>query len=74
VSGPVYDTAGITADQLDTAPSSQQMLAFGSEPTENGDAPLPLWAYVALGLALFAATSLPLRPRRGATGKRARAR
>jgi hypothetical protein len=54
-SGSVYDSATVLADQVNSAPSSQQMVAFGS-PNPNGsvDAPLPAWAYALLGISLFA--------------------
>ncbi|HUN24749.1 MAG TPA: S8 family serine peptidase [Steroidobacteraceae bacterium] len=56
VTGAVYDTASLAADQTDTAPPSQQMLAFGAAPasTAIGDAPLPVWSYLALAVALGA--------------------
>jgi uncharacterized repeat protein (TIGR01451 family) len=55
VSGFVYDTANISADQTDSAPPAQQFLAFGSaQPDVDGDGPLPLWANVMLGLGLLA--------------------
>lgn len=49
-SGAVYDLATLAADQANT--SSQPTLSFGVSPTV-GDAPLPLWAYALLGLALI---------------------
>ena len=49
-SGAVYDVATLAADQANT--SSQPTLSFGVSPTV-GDAPLPLWAYALLGLALI---------------------
>jgi len=53
VSGPVYDTASIAADQINSAPVSQQTIAFGVAPgSGGGDAPLPLWMYIALGIGL----------------------
>jgi uncharacterized repeat protein (TIGR01451 family) len=53
-SGSVYDSATVVADQVDSAPSSQQTVAFGT-PNSTGsvDAPLPPWAYVLLGTGLF---------------------
>jgi uncharacterized repeat protein (TIGR01451 family) len=54
-SGPVYDTASISADQTDSAPPAQQFLAFGNgPPDDDGGGPLPLWANVVLGLGLLA--------------------
>jgi uncharacterized repeat protein (TIGR01451 family) len=50
--GSVYDSATVTADQTNT--SSQQILAFGTAPVSTIDAPLPIWAYALLGIALFA--------------------
>lgn len=51
-SGSVYDVATVTADQADT--SSQQTLAFGTAPVLTTDAPLPIWTYVLLAIALLA--------------------
>jgi uncharacterized repeat protein (TIGR01451 family) len=50
VSGSVYDVASVVADQGDTSP--QRTLAFGTAPTAN-DAPLPMWSYALLAIALF---------------------
>jgi uncharacterized repeat protein (TIGR01451 family) len=54
-SGPVYDTASVVADQIDSAAASQQTVAFGSPASTGGDVPLPAWANVLLGAGLFAA-------------------
>jgi uncharacterized repeat protein (TIGR01451 family) len=53
-SGPVYDSSSVAADQLNSAPQSQQMIAFGVAPSFGGgvDGPLPAWAYTLLA-ALF---------------------
>ena len=53
ISGPVYDTAAVAADQINSAAPGQQTLAFGSPPVPTGDAPLPPWAYVLLAIGLF---------------------
>jgi hypothetical protein len=50
-SGPVYDAAGVTTDQINS--STQQGSAFGTPPAQGGAGPLPLWGYVVLGLAFF---------------------
>ena len=56
--GPVYDSASIAIDQLDSAPPGQQMLAFGTAPdNSSGDGPLPAWAYWLLGAGLLAMAS-----------------
>jgi len=52
-SGPVYDSASVSADQSNTV-SGGGSVSFGSAPAAgDGDAPLPLWAYTLLGLGLF---------------------
>jgi uncharacterized repeat protein (TIGR01451 family) len=59
-SGPVYDTATVTADQNDISP--QQTVAFGDAPAGSGtDAPLPVWAYVLLGIGLLALVTRRMR-------------
>ena len=64
-SGSVYDTATVVADQTDSAPSSQQIVAFGSPPSTGGDVPLPGWAYALLGIGLFTLIARPERRRQG---------
>lgn len=54
VSGAVYDTASLSADQNNTAPSNQQQIAFGLPPDAVADVPLPTWAYILLALGLLA--------------------
>ena len=49
--GPAYDSASISADQSNTS-ASKGSVSFGAAP-EDGDAPLPLWAYALLGMGLF---------------------
>jgi uncharacterized repeat protein (TIGR01451 family) len=52
-SGPVYDWASVKTDQINT--SSQATIQFGTPPAPqvmSSDAPLPLWAYALLGIAL----------------------
>ncbi len=51
-SGPVYDSASISADQTDI---SSQNIAFGTVPGPVGDVPLPPWTYGLLAIGLFAA-------------------
>jgi uncharacterized repeat protein (TIGR01451 family) len=48
--GSVYDAAAVSTDQANT--SSQQTLAIGTPPVVS-EAPLPLWAYALLGIALI---------------------
>ena len=62
--GAVYDSATVTADQADSAPSSQQVLAFGTPGTV--DAPLPAWAYAVLGAGLLVLVTDPRRRKRRA--------
>lgn len=52
--GSVYDSASVSADQANTA-SAGGVVSFGTPP-EDGDAPLPLWAYALLGMGLFTLT------------------
>ncbi len=56
VSGAVYDSASVSADQLNSAPAVQQTLAFGIAPENDSDGPIPPWAYglLALSMALIA--------------------
>ena len=49
--GPVYDSASISAAESNTTPASDSV-SFGSPPAD-GDAPLPPWAYALLGIGLF---------------------
>ncbi len=53
-SGPVYDSASLTLDQVDSSSSGQQ-LAFGTPPPPDdaGNGPLPLWSYAMLAMALL---------------------
>lgn len=55
VSGPVYDYASVTLDQVNTADSAQRQVAFGSAPSvpEVADAPLPAWSYLLLAAGLL---------------------
>jgi hypothetical protein len=53
VTGPVYDAASVSADQINSAASTQQGIAFGTPPAEGGDGPLPLWSYVVLGMVFY---------------------
>jgi len=50
-SGAVYNSAAVSADQAET--SNQGTVAFGTAPDPGGNAPLPVWAYVLLGVALL---------------------
>jgi len=52
-SGSVYDNATVSADQVNSAPSYGQMIAFGQPVDNTVDAPLPLWAYVVLAAVLL---------------------
>jgi len=61
-SGPVYDGASVKTDQINS--SHNATIAFGNPPAPpviSGDAPLPLWAYALLGMALlfFGSRRLP---------------
>jgi len=51
VTGAVYDTASVSADQINT--STQQGVAFGAPPAQGGDGPFPLWSYVGLALGFY---------------------
>lgn len=54
-SGAIYAVASVSADEINSAPPGQQLLAFGSAPAPaDADAPLPLWTWVALALGLGA--------------------
>jgi uncharacterized repeat protein (TIGR01451 family) len=60
INGPVYDTASVTADQINSASAGQATVAFGSPPGPGVDAPLPLWAYALLGMGLFMLATRPM--------------
>lgn len=62
VSGPVFDSAAVTTDQINSAPSGQTMVAFGNASSESGDAPLPLWSYALLALGLLVLAVRPGHP------------
>lgn len=53
-SSPVYDLWRLSTDQINSAPASQQILAFGAPPAAgpSTDGPLPAWVLPALGLVL----------------------
>ena len=58
--GSVYNIASVTADQINSAPVSQQILAIGTPPaTTGGDVPLPWWAYATLGGGLLGLLAWP---------------
>jgi len=61
VTGPVFDAASVSADQSNSAASSQQGVVFGTAPAQGGDGPLPLWSYGVLGLAFYWLASRRLR-------------
>jgi uncharacterized repeat protein (TIGR01451 family) len=61
VTGPVYDAASVSADQINSAASAQQGIEFGTPPGQGGDGPLPLWSYVVLGLLFYWLASRRLR-------------
>jgi uncharacterized repeat protein (TIGR01451 family) len=65
VTGPVYDTASVSSDQLNTALTTQQTLAFGTAPFNATDGPVPPWTYALLALSMTGAA----RRRLGSTGK-----
>jgi len=55
VTGPVYDTASVRADQIDSAPASAQTVHLGTPPDAplpTGDGPLPAWSYALLFVLL----------------------
>ena len=54
--GLVYDSASVSAAESNTTPDAGTD-SFGVPP-EDGDAPLPLWAYALLGTGLFAVAAL----------------
>lgn len=49
--GPVYDNASVSAAEVNATPTSGSV-SFGLAPVD-GDAPLPAWAHVVLGIGLF---------------------
>lgn len=51
LTGPLYDSASVTADQANTS-SGGGTASVGSLPVD-GDAPLPVWAYALLAMGLF---------------------
>ncbi len=54
VTGAIYAVATVGADQINSAPVSQQAIRFGTAPVaESGDAPLPPWAWVMLAGGLL---------------------
>jgi hypothetical protein len=53
VTGPVYDAASVSADQINSAAATQQGIAFGTAPALGGDGPLPLWSYLVLGVGFY---------------------
>jgi uncharacterized repeat protein (TIGR01451 family) len=63
-SGPVYDSAAVTTDQRNSSP--QGTLQFGNPPPVINDAPLPLWAFALLAIALLVVAQFRLG-RRAAT-------
>lgn len=64
VTGTVYDTASVSADQVNSN-AGGGTVSFGPA-SEDGDAPLPAWAYLLLGVGLFA---LAAKRRRTMTGR-----
>ncbi len=42
-SGPVFATASVAVDQINSAAAGQQAVAIGEPPIESADAPLPVW-------------------------------
>jgi uncharacterized repeat protein (TIGR01451 family) len=64
VSGPVYDSASLSLDQIDSTSGGQQV-AFGTPPPASepgGDGPLPLWSYLLLAGALVSISMRQARP------------
>jgi uncharacterized repeat protein (TIGR01451 family) len=51
-SGAVYDSASVSSDQVNTAATDQQTLAFGAPPENSSDGPLPAWSYALLAISL----------------------
>jgi uncharacterized repeat protein (TIGR01451 family) len=51
-SGAVYDSASVSSDQVNTAATAQQTLAFGAPPQNSSDGPLPVWSYALLAISL----------------------
>jgi uncharacterized repeat protein (TIGR01451 family) len=52
-SGPVYDTASVAADQINSAPATAQRIAFGVAPESTSDGPVPPWAYALLAALMW---------------------
>ncbi len=52
VTGSVYDSASVSSDQINSAPTAQQVLAFGTAPSIDGDGPMPPWAYGLLAVSM----------------------
>jgi hypothetical protein len=48
----VYDSASVSSDQINSAPTAQQTLAFGVPPANVSDGPVPPWAYALLALSM----------------------
>jgi hypothetical protein len=65
-SGAVYDTASVNADQINSAPAAEQMLAFGTLPVNDSDGPIPPWAYVVLAGLMWLIARRRLHPQLGA--------
>ncbi len=68
VTGTIYAVATVSADQINSAPASQQAIAFGTAPAaDSGDAPLPPWAWVLLAGGLLGsarrAAKVPIQKR-----------
>jgi len=61
--GPAYDSASISLDQIDSSSASEQV-AFGNPPAQgpaSSDGPLPLWSYALLagGLLIIGRRRIP---------------
>jgi uncharacterized repeat protein (TIGR01451 family) len=61
-SGPVYDSASVSSDQINSAPAAEQTLAFGVPPGNVSDGPVPPWAYALLASLMWFIARRRLQP------------
>ena len=59
-SGPVTNSATLSVDQVNIAPSSAQSVTLAGAAIPTGDTPLPAWAYAVLGVGLVVLMAMPL--------------